>query len=149
MIIIRKFVKIDAEKASNLIRKTLIKVNSKDYSEKVINNLYNFFRPQTLIDFSKKQNIFVALCNDKIIGIVRLDKNVIYTVFVDPDYHSQGIGSKLVKTVEDLAKKRKYLNVKLGASITAVKFYEKLGYKKTQDMYEDDMGLTYIMIKEL
>ena len=50
---------------------------------------------------------------------------------------------------EKLAQERNFDKVKLGASNTAIQFYEKLGYINTQETYEDEYGLTYIMKKKL
>ncbi len=149
MIKIRKFQEEDAEQASNLIKRALIEVNSRDYSQKVINNLCNLFSPQNLIQMAISHNILVAVKDDTVFGTVRLKQNAIFTMFVDPDYHHQGIGAKLMEAVESLAKSKGYDEVKLAASLTAIKFYEKLEYTNTQETYEDEYGLTYIMKKNL
>ena len=149
MLIIRRFEEKDAEQASDLIIRALIEVNSKDYSEAVIKNLCESFSSQNLIEMSKKHDILVAIEDNQVVGTVRLKENAIYTVFVDPNYHHQGIGTELMQAIENLVKKRQFKEVKLGASITAIEFYKKLGYLNTGETYDDEYGLTYIMKKRL
>jgi len=149
MLIIRRFEEKDAEQASDLIIRALIEVNSKDYSEAVIRNLCELFSSQNLIEMSKKHDILVAIEDNQVVGTVRLKENAIYTVFVDPNYHHQGIGTELMQAIENLVKKRQFKEVKLGASITAIEFYKKLGYLDTRETYDDEYGLTYIMKKRL
>ena len=100
----------------------MIEVNSKDYSEQVIQNLCNLFTPQKLIEKSILHNILVAIKNDKVL---------------------------LMEAVESLARSKGFNNVKLAASLTAIQFYDKLGYTNTQETKEDEYGLTYIMKKNL
>jgi len=120
-----------------------------DYSSEIINNLCNLFTPQNLVQMSLAHKILVAVKGNKVLGTVRLKENAIFTVFVDPDYHHQGIGVKLMESIEKIAKERGYTEVGLGSSITAVRFYEKLGYIYTGDTHKDEYGLTFIMKKPL
>ena len=149
MIKIRKFEEKDAEEASNLIRKAILEVNSKDYPLDVIKNLYEFFSTEHLMEMAIRDEILLAVDNGKIRGTIRLKKNAIHTVFVDPDFHNQGIGSKLMNAAEQLAKENNYSQVGLSSAINAIGFYEKLGYILTKEMYEDELGITYLMVKEL
>jgi len=146
---IRKFRREDARKVSNLVRKCLWEVNSKDYSKKVIDFMVSHFSPKSIIDNSKKRKIFVAVEKDKIIGTASIHDNVILTVFVNPKIHGKGIGKKLMKKVENEAKKNGFKSVKLPSSITAIDFYKKLGYQKVKEKYEKNFGKTIIMKKIL
>ena len=55
---------------------------------------------------------------------------------VDRDYERQGIASKLMKTVHDIAGGEKDIAVYLIANENAVAFYEKLGMKKSTDVMQ-------------
>ena len=57
---------------------------------------------------------------------------------VDRDYEGQGIGSELMKKAHNLAGDEKDIAVYLIANDKAVKFYEKLGMKKADDVMEDN-----------
>ena len=149
MIEIRKFKDKDALEASDLIRKTLSEENSKFYPNSVIEYMYNEFSPQFLIELSKEREFFVAFENSEIIGTITIINDYIGTVFVNPEYHSKGIGTKLMETIENLAKERKIEKLRLQSSINAVDFYEKLGYSKREKSQSEEYGVTYEMSKAL
>ena len=149
MITVRKFKDDDGLEASDLIRKVLLELNSRDYPESVIQFLYNEFSPESIIKLSKDRLFLVAEEKGKIIGTITFTDNYIATVFVNPKEHGRGIGKKLMYTVEDIARKRKLKWIKLDASITAVEFYKKLGYSMEEKRDDKDYGITYIMTKKL
>ena len=149
LIEIREFKDQDALEASNLIRKTLSEENSKFYPDSVIEHMCNEFSPKFVVELSKEREFFVAIEKSNIIGTITLIKDYIGTVFVNPDYHGKGIGTKLMETIENLAKERKIENLKLNSSINAVDFYEKLGYKKGEQSQSEEYGVTYEMKKTL
>ncbi len=146
---IRRFKDEDALETSDLIRKTLSEVNSKFYPNSVIEYMCNEFSPKFLIELSKEREFFVAIENSKIIGTITVMNDYIGTAFVNPEYHSKGIGTKLMETIENLAKERKIENVRLQSSINAVDFYEKLGYSKGEKSQSEEYGVTYEMSKAL
>jgi N-acetylglutamate synthase-like GNAT family acetyltransferase len=149
LITVRKFRDDDALEASDLIRKTLSEVNSKFYPKSVIKYMYNEFSPKFLIELSKEREFFVAIEKSKIIGTITIIKDYIGTVFVNPENLFKGIGTKLMYTIEDLAKQRKIKKLRLQSSINAVGFYEKLGYKKGEQSQSEEYGITYEMSKTL
>ncbi|MFH1420366.1 MAG: GNAT family N-acetyltransferase [Candidatus Aenigmatarchaeota archaeon] len=145
---IRKFKKGDEIKVSNIIRRCLREVNSKDYHKKVITNLCKFFTPSQIIKNSKNRTIFVAIENDKLVGTASLKGDKVFTVFVNSDMHGKGIGSKLMDKIEDLAKKKGYKTIKVPASLTAFEFYKKRGYKKIKIVHSKEHGDTTIEMKK-
>lgn len=148
-ILIKEFSDDLAPRLSELIKDNLELVNSNDYEEKIINNMVDYFNPEYIKDISEVRNIYVAEHNNKIVGTASLDKNTVYTVFVDPEYHGQGIGKKLMDYIEKVAKKKNIPLLKVPASITSVKFYKKLGYVKVGEKTLDGFGKNVIMKKEL
>ncbi len=146
---IRNFKKEDARKVSNLTRKCLSEVNSKDYPKSVIEFMHKHFTPAKLIQYSKERNVFVAAENEKILGTASLKDDNISTVFVNPNIHGKGIGSKLMDRVEDLAKKNGYKTAKLSSSLTSFEFYKHRGYKKIKMLHSEDFGDTIEMKKKL
>ena len=149
LIEIRKFKDKDALEVSDLIRKTLSEENSKFYPQSVIKFMDSEFTPKFLVELSKEREFFVAIEKSNIIGSITLIKDYIGTVFVNPDYHCKGIGTKLMETIENLAKVRKIEKLRLNSSINAVDFYEKLGYKKGEQSQSEEYGVTYEMKKAL
>ena len=57
-------------------------------------------------------------------------------VAVLPHLQGQGIGRALVEFAEQLARERGYLLMTLHARETAIRFYEKLGYERVGEMFE-------------
>lgn len=149
MIKIRKFTEKDAEEASRLIRRAVKEVNSEVYPEDVVKNLYDFFSSDYLVEMAKEDDLILAVEEKKILGTARLKQNRIQTVFVDPNYHRQGIGTALMNSLENLALKRGIQTIKLSAAINAIGFYKKLGYTDTKERFEDELGLVFIVKKPL
>lgn len=146
---IRKFRKEDAKATSHIIRRCLREVNCADYSPKVIESLCHFLRPAQLIKNMENRDIFVAVENDKVIGTASLKENTVYTVFVNPDIHKKGIGTKLMEKVEDLARKKGYNEVKVPSGYTSFGFYKKRGYKRVKIVREKGHADTILMKKTL
>jgi N-acetylglutamate synthase-like GNAT family acetyltransferase len=146
---IRLFKKEDARKVSNLIRKCLIEVVSKSYPKKAIDSLYHFFTPALIIKNSKDRTIFVAVQGNKVIGTASLKADTVFTVFVNPNVHGKGIGSKLMDRVEALAKKKGYTILKVPSATSSYGFYKSRGYKKIKVVHSSTHGDTIEMKKKL
>jgi GNAT superfamily N-acetyltransferase len=149
---IRKFQNKDARKLSYLIRRALNEVNIKDYPKRVIVYLSKQNTPSKLIEKSKRRDIYVIVDGDRILGTASLENNNIFSVFVNPTYHGKGIGQRLVGYIERVAKKRGIDRLELPSSLTAVGFYEKLGYKKVKKVFikvKSTKGYEIIMEKKL
>ena len=127
---IRKFQDKDARKLSYLIKRALNEVNIKDYPKSVIVRLSKYNTPSKLIERSRGRDVYVVVDGDRILGTAGLENNYVFSVFVDPTYHGKGIGQMLMTHIERAAGKRGMDKLTLASSLTAVGFYEKLGYKK-------------------
>ena len=58
-------------------------------------------------------------------------------VAVKPQLHGQGIGRTLVEYAEQFARERGFSLMKLHARDTAIPFYEKQGYERDGEMFEE------------
>jgi N-acetylglutamate synthase-like GNAT family acetyltransferase len=146
---IRKFQDKDARKLSYLIRRALNEVNIKDYPKSVVARLSKYNAPSKLIERSRRRDIYVIVDDDRIRGTASLENNNVFSVFVDPTYHGKGMGQRLMKYVERAAKKRGIDRLRLNSSLTALGFYEKLGYKKIKEVFNKSAGHQIIMEKKL
>lgn len=144
---IRSFRKEDAEKVSKLICKTLKEVNIKDYPKGVIDKLCQKYSTQGVEKLSQERDFFVLLDNSKIVGVGSLYRNIVYTVFIDPDVHGKGLGTKIMKYFEETIKQRGFQTVELPSSLTASGFYKKLGYTKIKETNEH--GVTEIIMQKV
>lgn len=149
MIAIRKFGKEDAEELSRLIIKALTEVNSRDYPESAIRFLCGRYSPKLLIEKSKEREMFVAVDGGRVVGTASLLGNTIRTVFVDTKFHKEGIGTRLIRHLEGVARKKGYKSIEVPSTTTACGFYEKLGYKRIRDKHEENVGTLVLMAKEL
>ena len=70
-------------------------------------------------------------------------------VAVDTVHQGEGIGKKLIKHAETIAKKIGYERIVMHAMLSVVSFYEKQGYKQDSDLFEEK-GISFIrMVKDL
>lgn len=133
--IIRRFTKNDAEKVSTLIIRTEIITNSKDYSEEWINALEKRAQPSDILERAAWTHFYVVEDNDTIIGCGAIGpywgsetESSLFNIFVSPEYQGNGIGRKIIKTLEQDEYFLRAKRVEVPASITAVNFYRKFGY---------------------
>jgi len=143
---IRRFEEKDAQKVFEFIKRSILQLNGKDYPENILKNMVITNTPGKLISRAKKTDCFVYEEDDKLIGTVSLENNHVFSLYVDPDYIEQKKGSELMMFIENIAK-QKYSTITLNATITAVGFYEKLGYKKISKMMQDNFGESTVMEK--
>lgn len=54
---------------------------------------------------------------------------------VDPDHHSQGLGRRLIRAVEEELDRRGITSIGLHARTSAAGFYARLGYRATGDEF--------------
>ncbi|MFI3241407.1 MAG: GNAT family N-acetyltransferase [Alphaproteobacteria bacterium] len=70
-------------------------------------------------------------------------------VAVDNKYQGEGLGKKIISFAENKARDAGYKHIFMNAMLSVVDFYEKLGYKKDGDVFEDK-GITFLkMSKDL
>jgi ribosomal protein S18 acetylase RimI-like enzyme len=82
--------------------------------------------------------------------MVELDRDRIRNVFVKMDRHKHGIGTLLMRHIEDIARQEGRSGVFLHANASAVDFYLKLGYTKGKEIEENIGGdaLKMVLMKK-
>jgi GNAT superfamily N-acetyltransferase len=133
---IRHFRDGDAGDISTIICRNLREVNARDYPPDVIEDLATQFSPEKIIVLSRQREMFVAEVDGRLAGTAALarddrtseERYVCLTVFVLPEHHGSGIGSRPMDRVETLAQKKGAGVLHVPASITALPFYRKRGY---------------------
>ena len=98
--------------------------SSGHYPEKLVTAMQNF------------HTVISAWDNDKLVGMIcAMDDGImnayVHYLLVDPDYHGQGIGRKLVETIKE--KYKDYLRIAVIAYNDELAFYENFGFKKSMD----------------
>lgn len=156
---IRKFEDKDLDELSSLISRVLREINIETYSKEIIEALVETNTPNKLSKFARKEDNLVLVCLtdreqiydkdnfSKIVGTVSLVKNRVRKLYVDPDYQRRGIGTKLVREIEQKAVERGYSYVFLTADPDVVGFYQKLGYKKQEEERESIDNLSFEVVR--
>jgi GNAT superfamily N-acetyltransferase len=147
-ITIRRFENGDASNVSQLIIDNLMLVNSRDYGEEASRQLARFYSPQLLLEYAQNGNLYVAVEYSMIIGTAMLDQDRVRNVFVRIDHHRQGIGKILMQYIEDIARQQGKVRLGLRASVSAVVFYQKLGYAIVEEI-EERIGDALIKVVEM
>lgn len=145
---IRLFEDKDADQVVNLAIRCFKEINSLVYSPEVIEFMISQHNPERIIHKAKKTTCLVFEDTTKVVGTVSLDKNYIFSLYVNPDFQGKGIGNQLMKSAEDIIFKE-YNNITLNASLNSITFYEKIGYVKKEEVYQEDYGTTVLMEKKL
>jgi len=131
---IRKFKKEDAVEASLIIKECFEKLDIGKHTDRGIQLQIEGNSPENLIKRSENIKYFVAIENDKVIGICGYDEEKVHTLFVEIKYHKFGIGRKLLNKVLHEAKNEGLKSITTWSTIYAENFYESFGFKKINDI---------------
>lgn len=149
---VRPFRPGDAPRLAEIVQRCLREVNSHDYAADIIDRLCAHYTAEKLTELSGSRRVYVAeddaANGDEVVGTVSRDGNKVYTMFVDPDAAGLGVGRQLMRHIEALAVRDGYDHMETGASVTAHRFYLKLGYSDVRES-ETQFGLNYILRKPL
>lgn len=138
--IIRSFNEQDAPQVGRLIADTYKKYNlsftTSENQQKMLGPFKHAFSDQpehqkAIENILRAPFILVAETEDQIVGVLRGRKERLASLFVHEKYHNQGIGRELVRKFESEMMAQNVEVIRLAASLYAVPFYMKLGYKKS------------------
>lgn len=146
--VIRPFKTTDADELCKMILETLYKTNSKDYSKEILDKRAVKYTPAALTEKAKTRYILVAEERGRIVGSAQLDNEEIKMMFVLPEMQGRGVGKSLVEKIEEYAKGKGLKKIVGNSSLTAVGFYEKLGFVVGPEVEEDGIR-GYIIEKRL
>ena len=141
----RRFRKGDEFPVSDVICTTLTICNRKDYSSEFIQENIRSHSPEVIAARAKEAHFYVAMVGEKVIGCGGItgywgstEESYLTSIFVLPDYQGKGVGRKIVETLEADEYFSRAWRTELGSSLTAVHFYEKMGYKYKNGVAEPD-----------
>ena len=151
---IRRFRNEDAIELSDMIKETLLLVNSKDYSMEFIQKTIEELSPEEMISRSQWMNLYVVLINHKIVGCGGIGaywgsetESSLFNIFVSASHQGQGIGRKIIETLEKDEYFIRANRIEIPASITALNFYKKMGYTFKNNIDEIDEEQLYRLEK--
>ena len=145
---IRPYAAGDAEQLAGLVQRCLVEVNSRDYPADVIAGLCASYTAAQFAGLARRRHIYIAECDAVLAGTVSRERNMVFTMFVDPRWAARGIGRQLMRHAEQQAAGEGHDHMETAASITAHAFYLALGYTDLRES-ETGFGLTYLMRKPL
>ncbi len=119
--------------AMQMIWRTFLQFEGKDYKEEGIKNFFDFITDDNLyVAFLKGEyQMMVALDGEQVIGAGSIrNRNHLSLLFVDENYHHMGIGRNILDSLCTYLREEageRYMS--LQAAPYAVNFYRKLGFR--------------------
>ncbi|MEH1924171.1 GNAT family N-acetyltransferase [Nostoc sp.] len=117
---------------------------STDYSPEQIQALLNDIQVDKSQVEERKDIVFVAEIGEKIVGFSAYSRYWVNALYVHPQYVRQGVGTELLKAVENEAYSQNVKTLAVCASITAKPFYEASGYQEFSKTYITSSSGIYI-----
>ena len=94
---------------------------------------------------------YVAVSGDKIVGTGSIapywnseKESILLTIYVLPEMIGQGIGTAIINALEKDEYFLRANRIEIPSSITAVKFYQKMGYTPKNGIVPDDEGIVSV-----
>ncbi len=130
--IIREATVDDAREIWKLHMRSVRRLCSTDYAPEQIEAWVNHRTLDEYRERIKRHHCYVAESDSKVVGYARFDPTTseLCSVFVDPDCTRQGVGTRLVSEACGDAVSRGTEYFWLDASLTAVPFYESVGFTR-------------------
>ncbi len=133
--IVRRYKKGDEKAACEMISKDMRKEMSKDYPKEEIERLIEDHNEDLIKRRSEKFHTYILEDEGKIVGIGMIGPywdsptdSSLFTIFIDPEYKGQGLGRKIIETLEQDEYYQRADRVEIPASATAVEFYKHFGW---------------------
>jgi predicted N-acetyltransferase YhbS len=127
----------DANEIARLRKETFMKINSKYHTEKQIRELNRTNNSDTILKKIRERDMFCLIDNNRIIGVIDLEKNKIGGFFIRHNKINKGFGKRLMVFIENRAKKRGYKKVFLYSTKYAYPIYKKWGYRTIKPLKKD------------
>ena len=131
----RKYIEGDESAICEIVRKAALTENIKDYTKEAIQHLIENHNEELIRKRAKEFNVYVLTEEEKIVGVGMigpywnsLTESSFFTIFLDPKYKGQGLGRKIIETLENDEYYKRADRIEIPASITAVEFYKHFGY---------------------
>ena len=147
-ITIRRFAETDAETVQNIIHRGLREINGKDYPAELIEEYCACFTLEKIKSQADSAHMYVAVLENKIVGTGSIapywgseKESILLTIYVLPEMIGQGVGSSIINALEQDEYFLRAERIEIPASVTAVKFYEKLGYIPKNGVEPDAEGI--------
>ena len=125
---IRRVERDELHKIETLIRDTLLLSNAGSYPIEEVESLIRTYSESSLVAMTRRAYARVHATRNRLDGFLCLDGETLQALFVAPDAQRKGIGTALVSVAEERAIARGREHLRVPASLTAVPFYEYVGF---------------------
>ena len=148
---IRKARLADAEAMGRMVLRAIEQTNAKDYEPAAILALKASLTTAEIERRMGERLVYVAMIGGELVGTASLSvaNRRVHSVFVDPSRQRAGIGAALIAVIEKLARRKGLDRLVLASSLTAIPFYQRLGYESGQREVRQGGVETLWMSKEL
>ena len=133
-ITIRRATADDSQAVHEIVLRALRETNARDYPASVIDRLV-LALPERVASNLDTWHAFVAIVNGRIVGTASLSGYTVKSVFVHPDYQRSGVGTKLMRAVENAAVAQSIRSLNVQSSITAQPFYAMWGFSIVREEF--------------
>ena len=146
---LRRFVPEDAEAVRDIIHRGLREINGRDYPAQHIEECCRRFTVEKIIAQAAAAHMYVAAAaSGRILGTGTIapvrgseTESILLTIFVLPEAIGRGIGSAIIRALENDEYFRRAKRIEIPSSITAIGFYRKMGYSPKNGTAPDEEGL--------
>lgn len=126
----------ELEEVHELIVYTIKKSFPAFYPPNSVNIVVEEFNLNKIKDRASWTHFYVAKIENKIVTCGAIgpywgskEESSLFNIFVHPDYQKQGIGKKIVQTLEQDEYFLRAKRIEIPASMVGIPFYKKLGYE--------------------
>lgn len=133
-ILIRKANKEDIKEIEKIHKDCVKKINAKFYSSAIVQEWLKQISAENIKDQFKNSIWAVLLIKEKIVGFVQFSIRTkeLFQINIKPSLNGRGYGKKMYEYIEKYFIKKRVKIISLNATLNAVKFYNKLGFKKVK-----------------
>lgn len=127
---IRAATSADVDSIREVHQRSIGEVCSSVYSADEVAAWLDALRPERYPEMLVERDVFVAVDGVTLVGFGMLDLGaaIVNAVYVVPSLLRRGIGSRLVGSLEEVARAAGLGSLDLHSTLNAVPFYESLGY---------------------
>jgi len=145
---VRLFAESEAGVVQNIIHRGLREINGKDYPAELIEEYCAYFTLEKIKSQAVSAHMYVAVWENKIVGTGSIapywgseKESILLTIYVLPEMIGQGVGSAIINALEQDEYFLRANRIEIPSSITAVKFYQKMGYGFKNGIIPDAEGI--------
>ncbi len=122
----------DAQKMKELHDRAVMELCKDDYTLEQLIDWVSKSPLEKYIWRLERQRIYISEIEGKMVGFVRwlADEKMLCSICVEPTFARQGIATRLMQHVYEDARNLQVPDLWLEASLTAIPFYEALGWEK-------------------